>query len=254
MTGVLYTLKNLLSSPFAWVISGNSVKGAGREQNEDSISYAQDDHSAIAILADGVGGQNAGEVASDFLCTELKAWFAARSKALDSDEAEQQLKAAITAIHNKMYQQSREQTTLAGMATTLALVLQFRRSAILAWAGDSRIYLLRDNMLTQLTQDHSVVEDKIRYGELTRSEAQDHPMSNLITSTIGGKLRIPHLGLKTIALEKRDLLLLVSDGISGVLNPEEIKNYLSQGVDALIRAAQEAHSLDDCSVIIVSVG
>lgn len=252
MAGFLDALKNLFTAPFTWRIAANSVAGVAREQNEDSVGFAQDDTAAIAILADGVGGQRAGEVASQFLCTELQAWFAARPEAVDCAAAEQQLKAAITAIHNRMYQQSKEQATLAGMATTLAVVMQHGQSAIVAWVGDSRIYLLRRDTLTQLSRDHSVVEDKVRHGELTRDEAEHHPLSNLITSSIGGKPRIPHLGLKTVQLEKGDALLLVSDGVSGVLSPEQLKTLLPQGVDALIAAAQQAQSLDDCSAVIVS--
>lgn len=253
MARFLDALKHFFATPFTWRIAANSVAGVAREQNEDSVAFAQDDGGAIAILADGVGGHKAGEVASQFLCAELQAWFAARPEAVDCAAAEQQLKAAITDIHNRMYQQSKEQTTLAGMATTLAVVMQHGHSAIVAWVGDSRIYLLRGDTLTQLSRDHSVVEDKIRHGELTRAEAEHHPLSNLITSSIGGKPRITHFGLKTVLLEKRDVLLLVSDGISGVLSPEQIKTLLPQGVDAMIAAAQQAQSLDDCSAVIVSM-
>ena len=253
MAGLLDSFKQLFHSRRCWHIVGNSVRGAAREQNEDSIDFAQDDTGAIAILADGVGGYKAGEVASRFVCAELKAWFTTRPKAANTSAAEQQLRAAITAVHNQLYQQSKEQTAQAGMATTLAVALQHGDCAIVAWAGDSRIYLLRHDTLTQLSEDHSVVEDKIRQGELTRAEAEHHPLSNLITSSIGGKPRITHLGLKTVLLEKRDSLVLVSDGISGVLNPEQLKTLLPQGVDVLIAAAQKAQSLDDCSAIMVTM-
>jgi PPM family protein phosphatase len=253
MPEFLDTLKNLFNPPLTWRISGNSATGAAREQNEDSIGFAQDDNGAIAILADGVGGYKAGEVASRYLCAELESWFAARPKALNSNEAERQLKEAITAVHDRLYQKSRDETEQKGMATTLAVVLQYRHCAIVAWAGDSRIYLLRGDTLTQLSEDHSVVQEKIRRGELTQAEAENHPMSNLITSTIGGKPRISHLGLITVPLEKRDSLLLVSDGISGVLPPKKLRKLLPKGVDALIASAQRAHSLDDCSAVIVSV-
>lgn len=253
MPGFFANLQNFFKPPFTWQISANSVTGAAREQNEDSVGFAQDDHGGIAILADGVGGHNAGEVASRFVCEELKAWFATRPQALNGDEAAQQLKTAIHAIHNALFKQSQQQPELANMATTLVVLFQYKHSAIFAWAGDSRIYLLRQNSLMQLSEDHSVIEDKIRHGELTRAEAEHHPMSNLITSTLGGKPRIPHLGFNTLALEKRDSLLLVSDGISGVLSTEELQQLLPQGVDILIAAAKAAGSTDDCSAVIVNV-
>jgi serine/threonine protein phosphatase PrpC len=253
MPGFFANLQNFFKPPFSWHIAANSVTGAMREQNEDSVGFAQDASAGIAILADGVGGHNAGEVASRFVCEELKTWFTQRPKVLSVDEAAQQLKAAITTVHNALFKQSQQQPELAKMATTLVVLLQYQHSAVFAWAGDSRIYLLRQNSLTQLSEDHSVIEDKIRHGELTRAEAAHHPMSNLITSTLGGKPRIPQLGLKTLALEKRDSLLLVSDGISGVLSPAELQQLMPQGVDALIAAAQQADSTDDCSAVIVNV-
>lgn len=253
MPGFLATLRNFFQPPFTWQISAKSVIGAAREQNEDCVGFMQDDTAAIAILADGVGGHNAGEVASRFVCEEMKTWFLQRPQALTGAEAAQQLKAAITGIHEALFQQSQQQPGLAGMATTLSVVMQFKHTAIYAWAGDSRIYLLRNDSLTQLSEDHSVIEDKIRIGELSRAEAEHHPMGNLITSTIGGKPRIPHLGLRTLPLQKHDSLLLVSDGISGVLSAEELRKLLPQGVDALIAAAQQAQSTDDCSAVIVNV-
>jgi protein phosphatase len=253
MSQVLSWLRDLLLPPHVCQISGNSVTGAGREHNEDNVGFAQDDFGGIAILADGVGGHSAGEVASRYLCAELQAWFTSRSRAQNAQQAADQLHAAITTIHDALYRQSQQQPELAGMATTLTVVLLYKRNAIFAWAGDSRIYLLRANALRQLTEDHSVVEEKIRQGELTRAEAEHHPMANLITSSIGNRARIPKLGMKTLALEKDDILLLVSDGISGALSPAQLEELAPQGPDALIKAAQDAQSTDDCSAVIVRV-
>jgi serine/threonine protein phosphatase PrpC len=253
MQRIFTYFRDMLFPPHVCRISANSVTGAGREHNEDSVSFAQDDLGGIAILADGVGGHSAGEVASRYLCTELQTWFTSRRRAPNAQQAAEQLRAAITTIHDALYRQSQEQVKLAGMATTLSVVLLYKRNAIYAWAGDSRIYLLRGNQLTQLSEDHSVVEDKIRLGEITREEAEHHPMSNLITSSIGNKARIPRLGMKTLELEKNDILLLVSDGISGVLGPAQLVDLAPQGPDALISAAQQAQSTDDCSAVIVRV-
>lgn len=253
MSGILSWLRDMLLPPHVCHISGKSETGAGREHNEDSVSFAQDDFGGIAILADGVGGHSAGEVASGYLCTELQKWFTSRSRAQHAQEAAEQLRAAITTIHETLYRQSQQQAKLAGMATTLTVVLLYKRNAIIAWAGDSRIYLLRANELSQLSEDHSIIEEKIRLGELTRAEAAQHPLGHVITSSIGGKPRIPRLGMKTLELEKHDLLLLASDGISGVLSPTQLAELAPQGADALINAAQQAQSTDDCSAVIVRV-
>lgn len=253
MPGIFAFLRDLLLPAHSCRISGNSVTGAGREHNEDSVGFAQDDFGGIAILADGVGGHSAGEVASRYLCTELQTWFKSRQRAPNAQQAADQLRAAITTIHDALYQQAQHQPALAGMASTLTVVLLYKRNAIYAWAGDSRIYLLRAGELTQLTEDHSVVEDKVRLGEITRAEAEHHPLGNLITSSIGNKARIPRLGLKTLELAQHDILLLLSDGISGVLSPAQLAELAPQGVDALINAAQQAESTDDCSAVIVRV-
>jgi serine/threonine protein phosphatase PrpC len=253
MRGLLASLRDLFLPPHACEISGNSVTGAGREHNEDSVGFVQDELGGIAILADGVGGHNAGEVASRYLCTELQTWFSSRSRAPNAQQAAEQLRAAITRIHEALYLQSQQQAELAGMASTLTVVLLYKRNAVYAWAGDSRIYLLRDQQLSQLSEDHSVVEDRIRQGELTRAEAAQHPLAHLITSSIGNKPRIPRLGMKTIELAKNDILLLVSDGISGSLSSAQLAELASKDADALISAAQAAQSTDDCSAVIVRV-
>ncbi len=253
MPGLFASLRDFFLPPHACQISGNSVTGAGREHNEDSIGFVQDELGGIAILADGVGGHSAGEVASRYLCTELQTWFNSRTRAPTAQQAAEQLQAAITTIHDALYRQAQQQPELAGMATTLTVVLLYKRNAIYAWAGDSRIYLLREKQLSQLSEDHSVVEDRIRQGDLTRAEAAEHPLAHLITSSIGNKPRIPRLGMKTIELAKHDILLLVSDGISGVLTPSQLAELAPQGAEALISAAQQAQSTDDCSAVIVRV-
>jgi serine/threonine protein phosphatase PrpC len=251
--GLFTYIRDMLLPPHACQITGNSVTGAGREHNEDSVGFAQDELGGIAILADGVGGHNAGEVASRYLCAELQTWFTSRTRAPNAQQAAEQLKAAITIAHDALYRQSQQHSELAGMATTLTVVLLYKRNAIYAWAGDSRIYLLREKQLSQLSEDHSVVEDRIRQGDLTREEAAQHPMAHLITSSIGNKARIPKLGIKTLELLKDDILVLVSDGVSGVLSPAQLAELAPQGVDALISAAQAAQSTDDCSAVIVRV-
>lgn len=246
-------INNFLFPSFKWQITVKSITGAVRDHNEDCVIYSQNDSASIAILADGVGGHNAGEVASHFVCEGLKEWFEARPYTKTLEEARRQMQAAIVSIHNALYQQSQEQTEQAGMATTLAVVMQHKRQAIIAWAGDSRIYLERKGKLDQLSEDHSYVEEKLRQGLFSHEEAEHHPMGNIITSSIGGKEHLPQLGIETIKLKPDDRLLILSDGVSGVLASEHMLQLLPDGVEALIDAAQQAQSTDNCSAIIVKV-
>ena len=236
-----------------WDIDAHSITGPVRQDNEDFVLSARSGKGAIALLADGVGGHNAGEVASRFVCEELVAWFNSRDKPASLEAAKTALGDAIHTVHDRLFRLSREQENQSGMATTLALVMQYGRHGIYAWAGDSRIYLWRLGVLTQLSRDHSFVEEKFRQGIFTREDAEQHPMGNIITSCLGARETIESLGLASLVLKKHDQLLLVSDGVSDVVAPEQLTVLVPQGVEAILLAAQEAYSNDNCSAVIVSV-
>jgi PPM family protein phosphatase len=247
------TMKSFLLPAFRWQIDAKTIAGSVRADNEDRVCFFQDERGSMAVLADGVGGHNAGEVAAEFVCDALQTWFKSRPPVREPRDALAQLRTVIETIHADVYRLSIERPEYADMATTLAVALQHKRHAIIGWAGDSRIYLNRAGCLQQLSSDHSFIEEQIGKGLLTRAEAAQHPMASVITSSIGGKPRLARLDLKVLKLEQGDKLLIVSDGVSGVLPPERMLALLPDGVDALLDAAQEAQSADNCSVIIISV-
>lgn len=249
---LLDTLSALMP-PFTWQTSAKSIAGSVRQENEDRVCVCQDRRGSMAILADGVGGHNAGEVAAEFVCEALNAWFKIRPNSSRPQDALEHLRATISALHKEIYQRSLQQPEHAGMATTLVVALQHERHAIIGWAGDSRIYLNRNGTLQQLSRDHSFVEEQVQQGLLTREEAEHHPMSSVITSSIGGKQRLARLDMEVLKLEPQDKFLLVSDGVSGVLSSARMLELLPDGVDALLEAALQAQSADNCSAIIVSV-
>jgi protein phosphatase len=247
------TMKTFLLPAFRWQIDAKTIAGSVRADNEDRVSFCQDERGSMAVLADGVGGHNAGEVAAQFVCDALQEWFTTRPPVTRPQDGAEQLRSTIKSIHKAVYQQSLQQQELAGMATTLVVALQHERHAIIGWAGDSRIYLNRAGSLRQLSRDHSFVEEQIGKGLLTRAEAEHHPMASVITSSIGGKQRLARLDMELLKLEPNDKLLIVSDGVSGVLSPERMLALLPNGVDAILDAALEAQSADNCSAIIISV-
>lgn len=208
---------------------------------------------SIALLADGVGSHQAGEVASNFVCEQLEHWFlSCAENAADSLDS-QALHSAIVKTHELLYDSAQQVPAHRGMATTLALALQRGKKALVAWVGDSRIYHCRGGRLTQLSEDHSFVEEKVRQGVLTREEARSHPMANVITSCLGAREALPHLGIRTVELKEGDYLVLVSDGVSGVLETAQIVPLLPFGAEALVNAAIAADSRDNCSAIVIDV-
>jgi len=253
MSALTNLFKQLLHSSLEWQIEAVSVTGEAREHNEDSVGFASKAGTGFAVLADGVGGHQAGEVASRFVCDSLLDWFASAAISGDAQADSTLLHDALADINTALHQQALRHSAQAGMASTVSVVMQSRRHAVVIWAGDSRIYYLRQGKLSQLSMDHSIVEENVRLGILARDEVAQHPMGHIITSSIGNKERIPHLGSLVLPLKAGDSLLLVSDGVSDALTSEQIMHYLPEGPKALIAAAKAAHSTDDCSAIVIRV-
>lgn len=246
-------ISNLFTPTMRWDIRTGSITGPVRQHNEDSVTSSQSDQSAIAVLADGVGGHNAGEIASKFVCDALTTWFEGHAPSESLAEEMTALEHAVETVHGDLFNLSLEKKKRKGMATTLAMVLQHGRSAILAWAGDSRIYRVHRGGITQLSKDHSFVEEKFREGIFTREDVEQHPMGNVITSCLGANESMPHLGLEKIILRKGDQLLIVSDGVSDVLDEQQILAAMTEGVEGVLDAALQAFSNDNCSAVIVEV-
>ena len=250
---LLSAIVDFFIAPVRWNIEAQSITGPVRKHNEDFVLTATDANGAIAILADGVGGHNAGEVAARFVCEELVAWFDSRDKDDSLEQDKITLDLAIHDIHDRLFRLSHENESYKGMAATLAMVIQHGRHAVYAWAGDSRIYLLRRGQLKQISEDHSFVAENFRQGIFSAEDADQHPMGNIITSCLGAREEIEQLGLNNIVLKKGDELLIVSDGVSDVVSQEQLAVLVPQGVEAILLAAQEAFSTDNCSAVIVEV-
>lgn len=246
-------LKGLLVRSLMWKSDTFSSSGPFREINEDHVCVAHSPQSCIAILADGVGGNNAGEVASSFVCNRLSAWFSSNNLNGNLRAVEQNLQPAILNTHKALFDQALATSSQAGMATTLALALQVKRKALIAWAGDSRVYHYRQGTLRQVSEDHSFVAEKVQQGVFTAEEAQQHPMGNLITSCLGAKQELPKLDIVELDLRENDALLLVSDGVSSVLSLMQLAGLISAGAQALVDAALAAGSRDNCSAIVINI-
>jgi PPM family protein phosphatase len=226
--------------------------GRVRDGNEDSLfpqESGASDSRALLMVADGMGGAVAGEVASR-LAVE------AASEAPIADEITPQERVQLA--NEAVIAATREDPSLAGMGTTMTLVeLAESGVADFAHVGDSRAYLLRDGELRMLTTDHTLVHELIELGRITPEEAERHPHRHLITRVLG----LGPIGVDTFSvdLEDGDRILLCSDGLNTMVSDFTIQQLLAagQGVEptawALIEQANTAGGLDNTTVVVIDV-
>lgn len=229
--------------------------GRKRELNEDYIYTSGQPIGALPnlfIVADGMGGHKAGDYASMHTVDR----FVEVIRELGEEHGVQDaINEAVTAANAYIYQRSRENSNLSGMGTTLVLATCIGNEAIVANIGDSRLYLVNDAM-TQITRDHSLVEEMVTLGGIDREMARNHPDKNIITRAVGVKEKVA-ADFFEVELTKGDKLLLCSDGLTNMLRDEEIyqiiqdNKELEQAAKALIDAANENGGRDNIAVVLV---
>jgi PPM family protein phosphatase len=241
-----------------------SDTGKLRKRNEDAI--ASDASIGLAVLADGMGGYNAGDVASQMailtITADIKTKFrnASNDKVyVDINLVKSLLTNATNTANSAIYQVSNEQSQCAGMGTTLVLSLFINNQVVIGHIGDSRAYLLRENQFTQLTNDHSVLQEQIDCGLLTPEQAKYATYKNFVTRALGVEPEVD-LELNTFDVQVGDIYLLCSDGLSEMLEDDEIKSIiieeketLTHAANALIRKANHHGGKDNISVILIEV-
>ncbi len=230
-----------------------SHPGRVRKGNEDTCAASPD--IGAFIVCDGMGGAAAGEVASH-LATQA---FLHSLAAHVNGTPEQRLQDAIHAANQAVYQRARTAHHLEGMGTTLVTLLQLPDSLTLAHVGDSRAYLLRGGHLTRLTHDHSLVEDQVRSGELTPTQAAQHPLRNIITRAVGSQ---PVVEPDVLRLDSHrgDLFLLASDGLTTELPHSTIAEVLTRPhldltalCQILVDSANQAGGRDNITVLLLQI-
>jgi len=221
--------------------------GRVRDGNEDA--YLVDDGMGLIAVADGMGGQRAGEVAS---ATALEALRAAITGG-------RPLRESIEDANDAVFTKSLTDTSLRGMGTTLtAGTLVAGDTVLIGHVGDSRAYLLHDGELRQVTNDHSLVEELVREGRLTADEAAVHPQRSIITRALGVDASV-EVDVYPVELVPGDRLLLCSDGLTGMVQPDDIAATLRRESDPtraatlLVDAANAAGGEDNITVIVVAV-
>jgi PPM family protein phosphatase len=240
------------------IIAGSATDvGRVREHNEDGL--AVDSERGLFIVSDGMGGAQAGELASKAVVTVLPKLIRKQLKAAEipvDAVIERILRDAIVELGTQLYEQGSKEPGLKGMGATAVVVLIREGRAHIAHMGDSRVYLYREGALTQLTDDHSIVGILLRDGEITPEEARDHPARSQLSRYVGMPDEI-HPDVQTIELLPGDRLLLCSDGLTGMIPDESIASILQShpapqpACDALIVAANEAGGKDNITAVLL---
>ncbi len=238
-------------------IAFKSDVGQNRTTNEDYVNwFTNSSKQPLMILCDGMGGHRAGDVASEMAVSHMgQAW---KETTFSSPESVSVwLLDAVQKVNKLIFQKSLDFVDLDGMGTTLIAATYLNGQLVIAHVGDSRAYLYRDFQFKQLTEDHSLVHELVKSGELTDEEARNHPQRNYITRAIGVKEKI-QVDLTSMPILSGDLLLLCTDGLSSVLSDEDLKKVLKnwksidEKVTEFIDLANEAGGPDNISVLIAS--
>lgn len=235
--------------------AGRTDVGIIRAGNEDSFLMVPD--RGIFVVADGMGGHAAGEVAS-----EMAVRYVARElgslKGLGDDQVADRMRTAIRAANGAIFQRTLTEHDKRGMGTTVTALVLYETRFLVGQVGDSRGYLHRDGKLIQLTKDHSYVQEQVDAGYLTPEQARSHPYSNVITRCVGANNDVmPDIYLGTV--KPQDLFLLASDGLTGMLEDPELAEVLAgdrmpqERVDALITEANRHGGLDNITAVIVRI-
>ena len=241
--------------------------GLRRLTNEDCFSVREE--LRLFVVADGMGGHVAGEIASQAVVEGIVA-FVEATQAMSPDQTwpipfdpEQsvnanRLRAGFQMGNRRLAAQIASSSELRGMATTAVSVLIDGGTGTLAHVGDSRVYRLRDGQLDRLTRDHSWVEDQIRVGALSETAARRHPWRNIVTRSLSGSEDLD-VDIQEVALRSGDRLLLCSDGVFTVLDDDQIGEVLRRETDlhslchALIQGANDGGGPDNVTAVVLEI-
>jgi len=236
---------------------GKTDKGKVRKGNEDY--YASEkikDGEYLFIVADGMGGHNAGDVASKLGTTTFVSHYKKLRKQKNSipDAINRSVIKANSAILDKATSDPQKK----GMGTTFSAMVISEMKAYLAHVGDSRIYLVRDEKLTQLTTDHTFVGKMVEEGRLTEDEARDHPQKNILYMSLGARKTFDPEMDKTIDISVNDSFVMCSDGLSNMVDDNTIKEYTisysaREAAERMVNLANENGGLDNITIQVIHV-
>lgn len=232
--------------------------GQRRKVNEDAAGYFESKNNIpLMMVCDGIGGHNAGEIASAMALTSIgQAWE--KTEFNDIEEVYQWLIQKITEVNEAIFTRSAQYEDLYGMGTTVVVASIIGNQLMIANVGDSRAYVLRNFQLKQLTEDQSLVNALLKSGEITPEEAENHPNKNIVTQSLGVTSSV-EIDFVRMTIKNEDTLILCSDGLSDMLSLEEIRNVMNhysdveQQVEKAVQEANEAGGRDNITVAIAKI-
>ena len=228
-------------------IASRTDTGRKRRHNEDAYVCAP----PIFAVADGVGGAQAGELASRLAAAALDTDY----ESLADGSGEQRVASLIQEANRRVYQRASEDDSASGMGTTMTVALAEDGRVVIGHVGDSRAYLVRDGALEQLTDDHSLVAELVRDGKISQEEAEIHPQRSVITRVLGTE---PNVDVDSFTVEARegDVFLLATDGLTSMVGDETIRDIverhrgdLETAARELVRAANQGGGDDNITVV-----
>ena len=239
-------------------ISAKTDVGKVRSNNQDS--YAAGDLTSEvswAVVCDGMGGANGGNVASEAAVKVIKDKLTSGYHVgMNDNSIKNLLISSIEAANMTLFSMARDNEDLSGMGTTVVLAIRNNDSLYLSNVGDSRIYVVSDSGITQVTTDHSVVQLMIDRGEISPEEAKDHPKKNVITRALGVDPEV-RIDYSQESLNENDIVLLCTDGLTNFVNENDIQQICNTEdrykiADKLVELANENGGGDNVTVVTVS--
>jgi protein phosphatase len=250
-------------------VQSGSVSDVGRKRKSNEDNYCADNERGLYVVADGMGGHAAGEVASQMAVETIEEFISLTSSdqevtwpfGLEEDLSlnGNRLKTSIRFANRRVLEKTREKSEYEGMATTVVAALVDDDEAEIAHVGDSRLYLIRGGEIRCVTNDHSWVNEQVLSGVIDGAQARTHPLRNVVTRALGGKPDL-EVDMQVLKLQDMDVLMLCSDGLTSMVEDEEIlKIVLADGQDVdrassdLVEAANRSGGEDNTTVVLLSV-
>lgn len=238
-------------------VNGNTHTGRVRKNNEDAYGIYPD--LSLFIVADGLGGHAGGEVASRLAVETIKDGLVSSESFRSSVEITDRIIEAIKGANNRIIQRASIMYDLKGMGTTIVVAKFEEYKALIAHVGDSRMYLIRENNITQVTRDHTVVEEYVRLGLLTLQDALYHPNRHMLSRALGISNDI-EIDVTDIQIAEGDTFILCTDGLTNMLSEKEILSAITELrpspekiTDRLITLANNHGGIDNITVITICV-
>lgn len=236
-------------------IAYQSSTGKVRDKNEDAVGKFENQSGMImGLISDGIGGNNAGEVASQMVVTRIGSSFE-KTTITELDDFQQWFTDKLAQENTAIIDQSNSDLRLKDMGTTMVAAIIDGNDSLIANIGDSRGYVFSDGKLTQITEDHSYVNELVKHGDITPDQAKNNPYKNIITKSLGIN-DDSTADFKAYAIKPNDQILLCTDGLTNMVDDHDIETILHQDDDIqskcnqLVALANQNGGLDNITVLI----